>query len=150
MNRLTDRIMAVRGDGERGSATLELAIITPALLLLLGAIVMAGRVDLAAGTVEHAAVSAAREATLARDAASAVAAARSTAAAELTAQGVTCASSSVDVDAAGFAAALGEPATVTVTVSCTVALSDLAVSGLPGSQTMTASATSTLDRYRSR
>ena len=150
MNRLTDRITAVRGDGERGSATLEMAIITPALLLLLGMIVMAGRVDLAAGTVEHAAVSAAREATLARDPASAVAAARSAAAADLTAQGVTCASSSVDVDTAGFAAALGVPATVTVTVSCTVALSDLAVPGLPGSRTMTASATSTLDRYRSR
>ena len=150
MNRLTDRIRATRGDGERGSATLELAIITPALLLLLGLIVMAGRVDLAAGTVEHAAASAAREATLARDPASAIAAARSAAAADLAAQGVTCTSSSVDVDVAGFAAALGEAATVTVTVSCTVALSDLAVPGVPGSRTMTASATSALDRYRSR
>ena len=150
MSRLRDRITAVRGDGERGSATLELAIITPALLLLLGLIVMAGRVDLAAGTVEHAAASAAREATLARDPGSAVAAARGAAAADLAAQGVTCASSSVDVDAAGFSAGLGEPATVTVTVSCTVPLSDLAVPGLPGSRTMTASATSSLDRYRSR
>lgn len=150
MSRLADRIAGAYGDGERGSATLELAIITPALLLLLGLIVMAGRVDLAAGTVEHAAASSAREATLARDPASAIAAARNAAAADLTAQGITCASSSVDVDAAGFAAALGEPATVTVTVSCTVALSDLAVPGLPGSRTMTASATSTLDRYRSR
>lgn len=150
MSGFLGRFVAVRRDGERGSATLELAIITPAVLLLLGLIVMAGRVGLASGTVEHAATSAAREATLARDATSAIAAARSAVAADLTAQGVACASSSVDVDAAGFAAALGEPATVTVTVSCTVALSDLAVPGLPGSRTMTASATSTLDRYRSR
>ncbi len=40
---------------ERGSVSLELAIIAPAVLLLLGALVLAGRVETSSATVEQAA-----------------------------------------------------------------------------------------------
>lgn len=137
-------------DRERGSATLELAIIAPALLLVLGLVVLAGRVQVAAGAVEHAATIAAREASLARTATSAQSTATTAATRELAAQDIQCATSSVTVDATGFATALGQPATVTTSVTCTISFADLAVPGLPGSRTLTATATSPLDRFRAR
>ena len=75
-------------DRERGSATLELAILAPVLLLLLGLVVLAGRVQVAAGAVEHAAMSAAREASLARTVDGARATASSAAARELDGQDI--------------------------------------------------------------
>ena len=50
----------------------------------------------------------------------------------------------------GFAVQAGTPATVSATVSCTVPLSDLALPGLPGAHTITATFTSPLDVYRQR
>jgi Flp pilus assembly protein TadG len=139
-------------DRERGSATLELAILAPALLLLLGLVVLTGRVQVAAGAVEHAATSAAREASLARtvDGAGAAAAATAAAARELDGQDIRCATSSVTVDTSGFGAPLGQSATVSASVTCTVSFADLAIPGLPGSRTLTATATSPIDRFRAR
>jgi hypothetical protein len=51
-------------------------------------------------------------------------------------------STTVTVDTAGFAAPVGTPATVTATVRCVVNLADLAVPGVPGTRTVTATATS--------
>ena len=51
---------------ERGSVSLELAILAPALLLLLGVLVLAGRVETSSAAVEQAARAAARDASLAR------------------------------------------------------------------------------------
>ena len=144
------RMAARTRDRERGSATLELAILTPALLLLLGLLVLAGRVQVAASAVEHAAQVAAREASLARTTEAAQAAATSAADRELSAQDIRCAPSSVLIDSSGFAAPVGQPGTVTATITCTVTFSDLAIPGLPGSRTLTAVATSPLDRYRTR
>jgi Flp pilus assembly protein TadG len=135
---------------ERGSATLELAILAPALLLLLGLVVLAGRVEVAASAVEHAAMSAAREASLARTVAGAQSIATASAARELEGQDIRCATSSVTVNASGFAVALGQPASVSASVTCTVSFADLAIPGLPGSRTLTSTATSPLDRYRAR
>ena len=136
--------------GDVGSVTLELAILTPALILLLGLVALAGRVEVAASAVEHAASAGARAASLARTVDAAQAIAIDAVGRELAAQGLRCASSTVSVDTAGLDAALGSPATVTVTTSCTVAMSDLAVAGLPGSRTLTGQATSPIDRYRTR
>ncbi|MDO8119702.1 TadE/TadG family type IV pilus assembly protein [Isoptericola sp. b490] len=130
--------------------TLELAVIAPFLLLLLGALVLVGRVQVAGGAVEQAARSAAREASIARTADAARTAAQEAADRELTAAGVACVPASVSVDTAGFAAALGQAAVVRVEVRCTVTIDDLAIPGLPGDHTMTAHAVSPLDRYRSR
>jgi Flp pilus assembly protein TadG len=135
---------------DAGSITLELAVLTPALILLLGLIALAGRVQVAAAAVEHAATAGARAASLARTVNAAQAAATDTVRRELDTANLRCATSTVTVDATGLAAPLGQTATVTVTTSCTVTMADLAVPGLPGSRTLTGQATSTVDRYRTR
>lgn len=140
--------LAVAGD--RGSVTLELAVIAPFLVLLLGALVLVGRVQVAGGAVEQAARSAAREASIARSADAARTAAQEAADRELAAAGVACVPADVSVDTAGFAAAIGQAAVVRVEVRCTVTIDDLAIPGVPGDHTMTADAVSPLDRYRSR
>ncbi|GGB91498.1 TadE/TadG family type IV pilus assembly protein [Cellulomonas carbonis] len=136
--------------GDAGSATLEVAILTPALLLLLALVVFAGRVQVAAGAVEHAAAVAAREASLTRTAGAARTAATTAATIDLDGQDLRCATSTVTVDTAGFARPLGSGSHVTATVTCTVSIADLAIPGLPGTRTLTATATSPLDRYRAR
>jgi Flp pilus assembly protein TadG len=135
---------------EWGSATLELAILTPALLALLGLSVVAGRIQIASAAVEQAAAAGARDASLARDPATARVAATATANATLTRQGLACVHTSVTVDTTGFATRVGQPALVAATVTCTVDLDDVAVPGVPGARTLTAAATSPLDRYRAR
>jgi len=50
----------------------------------------------------------------------------------------------------GLTAPLGDPASVTVTASCTVSMADLAVPGLPGARTLSGQAVSPIDRYRTR
>ncbi|NUU15820.1 pilus assembly protein TadE [Cellulomonas humilata] len=133
---------------ERGSITVELAILTPVLILLLGALVLAGRIQTSASSVEQAARSAARDASLARTPDAARAAAVAAAARELAT--TACAATTVDVDTSGFSTRIGQDGIVTATVSCTVSIADLAVPGLPGARTITAQATSPLDRYRTR
>lgn len=135
---------------DRGSVTLELAILAPILILLVGAVIVIGRVQVAAGAVEQATRSAAREASLARDAEDGRSAALRAANRELTASGIECATSGVEVDASGFAAPLGEVGVVRVAVSCTVSMADLAIPGLPGARTLTADAASPVDAFRAR
>ncbi|MBX9243804.1 pilus assembly protein [Actinotalea ferrariae] len=135
---------------DRGSVTVELAILAPALLLLLGALILAGRVQVAAGAVEQAARSAARDASLARTPDQARGAAAAAADRELTAAGITCTTTAVSVDVTGFGAPLGQDAVVRVAVGCTVSMADLAIPGLPGSRTMSAEGISPLDTFRSR
>ncbi len=142
--------MIRRQPDERGSATLELAIITPALLLLLSLVIAAGRIEVAAGAVEQAASAAARDASIARTGSAARTVATGTARDSLRSQGITCGVLDVAVDTAGFSVAPGMPAQVQVSVACTVPLSDLAVPGLPGTRTLKAHMASPLDRYRSR
>ena len=137
-------------DRQRGSATLELAILAPALLLLLGLVVLAGRVQVTAGAVEHAATVAARDASLARTPAAAQTTGTLAADRELAAQNLRCTPTDVAVDTSGFTAPLGQPATVTATITCTVTFADLALPGLPGAHTITAHATSPLDSWRTR
>jgi Flp pilus assembly protein TadG len=136
-----------RGD-ERGSITVELAILTPVLILLLGALVFAGRVQTSASSVEQAARAAARDASLARTPDAARTVASAAAARELAT--TSCVATSVDVDTSGFSTRIGQDGVVTATVTCTVSMADLAIPGLPGSHTITARATSPLDRYRTR
>jgi Flp pilus assembly protein TadG len=135
---------------DRGSASLELAILGPALLLLLGLVIAAGRIAVSGGAIEAAARDAARQASIARDPASAATSARAAAVDTLTEQDLRCTSLTVRVDTSGFRAPLGAPAQVSARVSCVVALSDLAVPGMPGTKTLHASFASPLDSYRER
>jgi Flp pilus assembly protein TadG len=135
---------------DTGSATLELAILAPAILALLSLVIAAGRIEVAGSSVEQAASAAARDASLARTGTAARAVAAQTARDSLQSQGVTCSALKVSVDTSGFAVAPGLPAQVRVSIACTVPLSDLAVPGMPGTRTMRAQMASPLDRYRSR
>lgn len=139
-------IGSTRGDG--GGHALEAAILTPVLLLLLGILVAAGRVSSADGKADAAAASAARAASQQADAASAQAAAETQAAQDFRGQGVSCLPLNVIVDTAAFSLPPGQPGSVTVTVSCTVSLSDVAIPGLPGSTTLDGSAASSIDIYQ--
>ena len=136
--------------GERGSISLELVVLTPVLLLVIGVLIFGGRLELAKQAVQSAATQAAREASIARTQLEANATADAAATRSLAEQGLECITSSVSVDTSGFASPAGTPATITAEVTCVVQLSDLAVPGLPGSKTVTATADSPLDTYRER
>ena len=138
------------GRDERGSMTLELVVWAPGLLLLFGLLTVAGRVNGANAAVEQAAVDAARTASSARTAAVAVDLAQAGAARTLAAQGLQCTTTTVALDTSGFATRPGQSATVTATVTCPVRLSDLSVPGLPGTRTVSHTATSSLDTFRER
>lgn len=134
---------------QRGSAALELVTLSPVLLALIGLVILGGRIQIAGGAVEQAAADAARQASLSRDAGSARSKAMAAASDALRREAVPCSSVSVDIDTAGFAVPVGEPAQVAVHVSCVVPLSGL-VPGAPGSRTLRADAVSVLDTYRGR
>ncbi len=136
--------------GERGSTTLELVVWAPGLLLLIGLLTVAGRVNSANAAVEQAAVDAARTASSARSAAGARDRARASAQTTLAAQGLQCTTTTLTLDTSGFATRPGQSATVTATVTCPVRLADLALPGLPGTRTVSHTATSSLDTFRER
>lgn len=136
---------------DRGSSSIELAIVAPGVLAFLALIVIGGRVNLARQAIEASAFDAARTASLARTQGEARSEAVAAATTTLRNQGVTCRSTSVHVDVTGFRRPVGQPATVTATVRCTAELSDVALPGLPGSIVLTpAEFTSPLDTYRTR
>jgi Flp pilus assembly protein TadG len=135
---------------DRGSVTLEFVVLAPVLLALIGLLIMAGRVGIASNSVEAAADEAARSASISRTAAGARSAAQDGARRTLAAQDLRCSSVQVDVDTSGFAVPVGLPAQVRATVTCVVALGDLALPGFPGSRTVTATAVSPVDTYRER
>jgi Flp pilus assembly protein TadG len=137
-------------DADRGSVSVELALLAPALLLLLSFAVVAGRTQVAEGAVAEAARAAAREASLARSDVSAAVLAGAQADRTLAAQNLRCQSTSVDIDTTGFGTPPGQPGDVTVSITCVVGMADLLAPGLPGSVTVEASFTSPVDAYRER
>lgn len=135
---------------DRGSVSIELAVVTPAVLALLATAVIGGRVNLARQAIEAAAFDAARTASLARTAVTAQTEALAAASSTLAAQGLHCTSVTVTVSTAGFSVPVGQPASVTATVTCQATFEDVALPGMPGGAALTASFTSPLDTYRSR
>lgn len=134
---------------DEGNAPLELVILAPVVFLLLAFVVAAGRTSIAQGSVAAAARDAARQASISLTPGAAQTAALSSAMTALGQDGLDC-RPVVTVDTAGFGIPVGQPATVSATVTCTVSLSDLLVPGLPGSRTLTATFTSPLDPFRER
>ena len=135
---------------ERGSVSVELVIIVPGLIMILGLLLAGGRIWLSRAVAADAAYSAARAASLARSAQEAQTDGVSQGYAALDRRGLDCRERDVVVDTSGFAVAVGTPATVTSTVTCVVDLSDLLVPGLPGSMTLTGTGAAALDTYRAR
>ncbi|QLQ38774.1 TadE/TadG family type IV pilus assembly protein [Micromonospora robiginosa] len=149
---------------DRGSVSIEVAVLAPAFIALMVLAGVAGRTAVADEAVESAAHDAARAASIARTAREGEQAAEKAARDQLSWSGLRCTappsldlSGSVGGNPATFAAAYrsdpGVPATVTVTVTCTVSFDDLRAPGLPGvpgGKTVSARFTSPLDTYRSR
>lgn len=136
--------------GARGSVSVEVAVLLPAFLLLLVLATAVGRVSVAHGAVTVAAHDAARAASISRDMPTAAEQAVEVAGTTLAAQGLTCETLHVDPEVSGFAEPVGQPAHVTVTVSCQVSLTDLATFGPLESRLVAATFTSPIDTWRHR
>ena len=130
---------------QRGSAALELVLVTPLLLVLLMFIVGLGRLASSRGEVDGAARDAARAASIARTPAAAVEEARAAAAATLADRSVTCGQLDVAVDTSDFRPG----GSVSVTVACNVRLSDLTGTGFGSSRVLHGEAIAVIDTYRS-
>ena len=140
--------------GERGSTGgadgLELVLLAPVLLTVLVLIIGAGRIAVGAGEGDQAASVAARAASLEHSAAAAQASGAAVAASTLADAGLTCQNTAVSIDTSAFSAPAGTPAAVIVDVTCSVALSDLAIPGLPGTYVVKGHAASPLDIHQER
>ena len=139
-----------RAAADDGNAQLELVILAPVILALIGLVMAAGRTAVAQSSVDAAARDAARQASLSISPAAARLAALASADAALRADGLHC-RPVVTLDLQpGFSTPLGQPAQVSASVSCQVPLADLLVPGVPGSRRLIGRFTSPLDPYRSR
>jgi Flp pilus assembly protein TadG len=141
---MTHQRLRVLREDERGSATAEMTLLTPLLIIVLLFIVFCGRLADSKLRLEDAAHQAARAASLARTVAGAQDDAQETAQAALADAGVACQRLAVTVETAG----LLPGSTVTVDIRCDVGLSDLALLDVPGSTTLSASYASPVDTYR--
>lgn len=135
---------------EQGSSGIQMAAVTLPLLMLIMLLVALGRAGKAEITVRAVADDAARAASISRDAGRAQTAAAEAAAAGFAQQGLTCLSQSANISTAGFTVPVGQPATVTATVTCAVSASDLGVPLGGGTKTFTAHSSSPIDTYRMR
>ena len=135
---------------ERGAATVELVLVVPILMIMLGLMMAGGRIWFAKGRLTDAAEAGARAASLARTSTAAVSDGRSAVHQAMQTSGLRCAGSSVVVDVSGFGVPAGTPATVRSTVGCRVPLADIMLPGLPGSLWISRSGASALDTYRGR
>lgn len=133
----------VRERDDRGSAAIEMALLMIVFFILIGISVFVGRLHNASSEVESAARSAARDISLGRDTAQAVSDAEERAEAALDVGNPMC-------EAMTFAEQMNDEE-VTVTITCTVDLSEATFApGLPGTETIEASATEVFDQYRER
>ena len=128
----------------RGSASLELVLVTPVVVVLLLFVVFVGRVAQARADVDRAARDAARAASIARTSEAARSQGDSAARATLAAGGVSCQRLDVTIDVVQFRAG----GTVDATVTCTIGLGDLAMLDVPGSRTVASTFTEPVDTYR--
>lgn len=146
INRIRRRLFS----DERGSNAAEIVIIAPVIAMLILVLVAAGRTALADNATQSASFSAARAASLSRDTTSATTAAQEAAQRAMDHAGIECLTLSVDLDVSGLNTPLGTTGEVTATIHCNVNLSDISLPGIPGSRTMSSTASSPVDAYRER
>ena len=135
------------GNGrDAGFSSVEVVLLVPVLVLALLLVVGVGRVEQARLQVTGAARDAARAASLTRAAPAAQVQAQAAADVALGAESVTCLSGPVvSVDVSRFTPG----GVVEVTVTCRARLGDLGFPGLPGTKTLSATAASPIEQYRS-
>jgi hypothetical protein len=146
---------------DRGSLSFELAILLPVFVLMGSVAIMFGRETLAQTAVDLAAQDAARTASLQRSYAAAVTAATKAATDTLNEHSTSCENLVVDlrppdpvthlVPPDPFNVPVGQPATITVRISCDVSIADLAIVPVPHTTVELSSYfSSPLDVYRYR
>lgn len=125
---------------DRGSASVELAILAPLVGILLACVVLVGRVQIARADLEGAARSAARDLSMARD---------PDAVQRDVEEGLdlTLKVGSPSCRSLSFTPVL-RATEVSVTIACVVDLQAAAVLPVPGTMTVTARATEVVDTYR--
>jgi Flp pilus assembly protein TadG len=139
-----------RLQGDDGSAVVELAPVALVVIIFLALMVTAGRITIGELAVQAAARDAARQASIARNPQAAAAAAETSARAALAGDQLNC-SPAVSVNTAGFLVPVGQPASVSATVTCEVSMAGVTgIPGIPGSRLVTATSTSPLDVFRGR
>lgn len=130
--------------GERASATVELVILAPVLVVFAVVVVMMGRLELARQQVVAAARAGAQAAAVQPSAAQARWAASAAATVDVFNHAQTCRREVVSTDTSSFRPG----GSVRVQVACIVPLADLGVPGAPGTETITAAITAPIDPYR--
>jgi Flp pilus assembly protein TadG len=129
---------------ERGTSAIELTLIAPVLMVILLFVVGLGRMAHARQQIESVAADSARAASLERNTSQSTRAAQLAAAQSLGAAGVTCTNLQVDVDLSSY-----QPGgRVSVTVTCTTQLKDVALAGFPGSRVFSATSIVPVETYR--
>ncbi|KUO19172.1 TadE family protein [Streptomyces dysideae] len=134
-----------RWASDRGSAAVELVLVTPLLIMVLLTVVALGRLSDARLVVADAAHQAARAASLARTETRARSDARRAARETLQAARSACVRPQVTVDTGS----LTPGASTSATVTCTADLRDLTIIPMPGSVKVADTAHSPVDRFRS-
>ncbi len=135
---------AWRRRGERGSAAVELTLLAPVLVVVLLFVVGLGRMAHARQQVESVSADAARAASLERTTTAANGVAQAAARASLDRAGLSCTAMDVGVDVSDY-----QPGgSVTVTVTCTAGLADVAMAGFPGTRRFTSSTTVPVESLR--
>ncbi len=129
---------------ERGDAAAELTLLAPVLLVILLFVVGLGRMAHASQQVESVAADAARAASLERNTASSASVARQAAQRSLDQAGLSCKAMEVDVDVSRYRPG----GTVTVNVTCTASMGDVAMAGFPGQRKFKATSVVPIEYYR--
>ena len=129
---------------QRGSAPLELVLLTIPVLSVMMLIVFVGRVARADGTLDGVAHYAALRSAQARSAGDADAAAQDAADADLAVSGLPCEATTVEVDTGDFRSG----GTVQVTVTCQLRLADLGPLPVPGNRLVTSRSVAAVDVFR--
>ena len=130
---------------EGGWAAIEATLLLPLAIVVLGFLVLAGRLSTTRADVTAAAADAARAASMADSVNGAHTAALDAARRSLGDQHVTCRALHVALDTERFAPG-GD---VAATVTCSVELSDVAVPGVGGRRDVSATSNEVIDRLRS-
>lgn len=134
---------------QRGSAAIESVVVAPSVVLLIGLVILGGRVALAHQAVQNIAADTARAASLERTAGQAQNAATK-ALNEALGQQLPCETHHLNLDLDGFKTPPGTPASVSATVTCQLPTAEFALPGMPGSLTIRATMASPLDTYREK
>ncbi len=133
------------GRGDRGSLTVELVVLAPVLFVVVLVSLVFGRVTEARQQVVEAARAGAEAAAILPTVGTAQWVGSINSAIDLIGRSHTCAHATISVDTSHFVPG----GYVTAHVTCLVRLADIGFPGMPGSTTVTASATAPLDPYRS-